>query len=310
MLTSSPPVLGRRVQATCAICDSDQPTAVRTLPDHQSPEVFHAATCAACGGIYLLDPPAPEDIGRYYETDAGTAMHSRPGPLFLRMRDRRIGSDLGPLLDRLPADAPVADLGTGDGSVADHLHRRGRAAVGLDLYVPAQWPHTDIPYRQVSFTDGGVTTDDLMTDDRPARGAVMRHVLEHVHRPVAVLSALRDAGVTAVLVIVPNVESRLARRMGSAWYYWDPPRHLTFFSADSLAIAARRAGMHVSFLRTYGLDEVATTAHRSLLLRGGPRAQRLARLLRPTGPVAGAASILQAPVSDTVLHAVLEVDGG
>jgi Methyltransferase domain len=304
------PVADHRLHATCPICDADVPKPRLVLRDYQSAERFAAVTCGACGAVYLEDPPTPETIGRYYDTHAGAQMHSKPGRLFTAMRDRRFAKDLAPLLARLAPDAPIADLGTGDGSVAEHLHRHGRASLGLDVYDSSEWHHGDVPYRQISFAGSGLSASDLVVGEAPARGAVMRHVLEHVHRPADVLTSLHAAGVTHVLIIVPNVASRLAGPLGSSWYYWDPPRHLTFFTAETLRRCAERAGFRVDTLDTYGLDELATSAHRALLLRDGlgGGTQRLARVLRPTGPIAGAASVLQGPVGNTVLHAVLVAD--
>ncbi|HET6509496.1 MAG TPA: class I SAM-dependent methyltransferase [Baekduia sp.] len=302
------PPAADRLHATCPVCDSDVPELRLVLRDHQSDETFAAVTCGTCGAVYLEDPPTPEAIGRYYDTPAGAQMHTKPGPLFTAMRDRRFAKDLEPLLTRLNPDAPIADLGTGDGSVAEHLHRHGRASLGLDVYDPSAWRHPDVPYRQISFAGPGLSAEDLAVAGTQARGAVMRHVLEHVHRPADVLASLRAGGVTHVLIIVPNIGSRLVGPLGSSWYYWDPPRHLTFFTADTLRRCAARAGFRVAALDTYGLDELATSAHRALLLRGGARAHKIARALRPTGPIAGAASVLQGPVGDTVLHAVLVAD--
>ena len=294
-----------RLHATCPSCGADRATFERRLRDHMGPESFAVARCAACDTRYVQDPPSAAAIGAYYETSAGAAMHREPGRLFAALRDRRIASDLRPLLERLRVGDGVADLGTGDGSVARHLHSRGLRAVGFDVFGADAWPHAEIPYRTLDLAAGTPSPDELRAAGA-LRGAVMRHVLEHVHRPAEVLEALREAGVEHVLVIVPNAGSRLARRFGEGWYYWDPPRHLTFFDPETLATCAAAAGLRVGFSRTYGLDEVATSAHRALLLRGTPRARRAAGVLRPTGLVAGGLSVLSAPVLDSVVHAVLD----
>lgn len=294
-----------RLHATCPGCGADHGSVEREVRDHMGPESFAVAHCGDCGTRYVQDPPTPAAIGAYYETSAGAAMHQEPGRLFAALRDRRIASDVRPLLERLRPGDGVADLGTGDGSVARHLQRRGLQAVGFDVFGPEGWPHAEIPYRTLDLAAGAPAPEELGSAG-PLRGAVMRHVLEHVHRPAEVLRALREAGVEHVLVIVPNVGSRLARRLGDAWYYWDPPRHLTFFEPATLATCAAAAGFRVGFSRTYGLDELATSAHRTLLLRGTPRARRAAQVLRPTGLVAGGLSVLSAPVLDSVVHAVLD----
>lgn len=295
-----------RMHAVCPVCGADDPRDALTLRDHMSPESFSAVACGACGTRYLGDPPPPDRIGEYYDTDAGAAMHQEPGRLFRALRDRRLDSDLAPMLARLGPREPVADVGTGDGSVADLLRRRGRPVLALDVYPESRWRRRPIPYRAIDLAAELPSGDEWSLPDgtRPA-GAVLRHVLEHVHRPVDLLATMREAGIRHVLVVVPNVEARLARRLGADWYYWDPPRHLTFFSAETLRMAAGNAGFDVGYLRTYGLDELATSAHRRALIRRG-HGSRLALALRPTGPIAGAASILQAPIGDTVLHAVLD----
>ena len=289
----------------CTICGADAPVPVRTLRDHVSTEAFTLARCAGCGGLYISDPPAPEAIGRYYETAAGDEMHTRPGPLFARLRDVRLRRDTAPLLKRLPAGSRVADLGAGDGSLTRVVRAAGYRSAGVDLYDPADWAHADIPYRQTNLAGGTLAQDDLTVDGAPADAIVMRHVLEHLHHPRESLETARRLGVGRVLVIVPNAASLFARALGEGWYYWDPPRHLTFFTAASLRDIAARAGYTVPVLQTYGLDEVVTSAHRSLMLRGG-RPAGLTAATRPTGPLAGAASIVSAPVLRSVLRAVLE----
>jgi hypothetical protein len=267
-------------------------------------DVFLAVECSDCGVVYIADPPSPSAIGAYYETFAGAAMHTAPNRLFRMLRDRRFRSDVRPLLTRLPSDSAVADIGTGDGSLADFLHRRGTPSIGVDLYPEAQWRHPSIPYRQVNLAVNAPSAEDLGGAGRPVRGAVMRHVLEHVHRPVNLLTGLRQAGISHIAVVVPNVESGFVKRFGSDWYYWDPPRHLTFFSSDTLGRTAERAGFRIAWQRTYGLDEIVTSLHRRSLLRRGPNPA--AKALRPTGMIAGAASVLAAPFGRSVLHAVLE----
>ena len=295
-----------RIRASCPVCNGDRQRNGRAVADHVTgrADVFLAVECSDCGVVYIADPPSPSTIGSYYETFAGAAMHTAPNRLFRALRDRRFLSDVRPLLDRLPADSAVADIGTGDGSLADFLHRRGTPSIGVDLYPAAQWRHPLIPYRQVNLAVKAPSAEDLAGVGRPVRGAVMRHVLEHVHRPVDLLTGLRDAGISHIAVVVPNIESGFVTRFGSDWYYWDPPRHLTFFSSDTLGRTGEQAGFRVAWQRTYGLDEVVTSLHRRSLLRRGPN--RAATALRPTGMIAGAASVLAAPFGRSVLHAVLE----
>jgi hypothetical protein len=303
-------MLSQRQAVACPICDSSERSPVRRIRDHMTLEWFQVEQCGGCGTVYVADPPPPADLGRFYENEMGRIMHTKPGRLFTRMRRVRIERDLRPLTSRLDRGDRVIDFGTGDGSVALALAEHGFTAAGTDLYDPSSWPH-DLPYRQFD-PSGAPEPSDFMVEGEPAAGIVLRHVLEHVPAPRTFLEIARETGVAAVMLIVPNVDSRLAKVFGSNWYYWEPPRHLTFFSPVTLRECARRAGFEVAELRTYGIDEVVTTLFRIALLRAadsnGARERtwkRLASVTRPTGMAAGLSSAVATPLANTVCHAVL-----
>ena len=73
------------------------------------------------------------------------------------------------------------------------------------------------------------------------------HVLEHTLDPVLSLknagALLADGGIMSVEV--PNNACEGARMMGEAWRWLDVPRHLNFFTPDSLAACAEAAGLTV-----------------------------------------------------------------
>lgn len=83
--------------------------------------------------------------------------------------------------------------------------------------------------------------------DRQYGMIVFWHVLEHTLDPVAALrnaaSLLKQDGMMAIEV--PNNGCIGARMMGPAWRWLDAPRHLNFFSAQSLRRCAEMAGLEV-----------------------------------------------------------------
>ncbi len=74
------------------------------------------------------------------------------------------------------------------------------------------------------------------------------HVLEHTLDPVKALrnarELLAEGGVMSIEV--PNNACEGARRMGEAWRWLDAPRHLNFFTAESLVACAQAAGLTVT----------------------------------------------------------------
>ena len=278
----------------CPICGSAGKEQIE-LRDHVTHHRFHLARCEACDVGYLNDPPTRERLGWYYENDAGDVMHKPPGALFAAMRRVSIARDLKPLLTRVGASARIVDFGTGDGSVARFLHDRGHQVRGVDIYPPSAWRHADIDFAQ--WVPGEPVRPELLTvGGRPADAVILRHVLEHLPDPLGTLRSFASAGVRHVFGIVPNAESRLAKRFGETGFYWDPPRHLTFFTPRSLRAAADAAGLDVERLDVGGVDEIVTSLYRRQRLRMSPGAAEsgLVSLLRPTGLPAGLSSAASA----------------
>lgn len=301
-----------RVEVDCPICGGSASTGHRDARDHVSGEVFSIHRCGECGGLFVKDPPEGSRLAEYYDTPVGALMHSRPSALFAALRARRLWADVRPLLELTGPNPRIADLGTGDGHLASLLARRGVTVQAIDVYPPELWSIDDVPYRR--YVPGRLQPGDLSVADAPPDAVVMRHVLEHVPDPAGTLTTIHKAGALHVLVLVPNADSWFASRFGERWYYWDPPRHLTFFTLRTLERLAERCGFRIAFDRHYGLDELATSAYRALLLRrlegkGRWLEDQLARVVQPTGLVAGAASVLAAPVASTVCHVVLEANG-
>jgi hypothetical protein len=279
------------------------------VTDHVSAEDFEVRRCDDCGLIFIYDAPIASELGRYYDNPSGKIMHQSPNPLVVKARSVMMRREVKALAAFVPAGGTVLDFGAGDGSLARVLTESGFTCHAADMYDPGDWKVPGVEYHQY--------TPDLdvagLLGKLPRLNAItMRHVLEHVLEPRDLLSAFAEADVDYVSLVVPNIESRLAKRLGSAWYYWDPPRHLTFFSPKTLAATANASGYEIARLDLVGLDELATSAHRQLLIRAHraekPNAleDRLANMLRPTGIISAASSAVSAPIGTATIKAVLK----
>ena len=299
----------------CPICGASGSIFLRTVRDPWSWEDFRVHRCTSCTGMFLADPPPPERIAAYYSNLFGELMHGEPNWLFRRLRGIALARDVAGLLRRLRPRARILELGAGDGALCRYLADRGFRVEARDLFDPNTWRSPGIPYRKANLNGGFLEADDLVCGKEMPDAVVMRHVLEHLHEPSKVLSLFHWAAIPYVLVVVPNVDSPFARWFGGYWAWWDPPRHLLFFNAESLDRLAHRCGYRVADQRTYGIDEIVGSAFRWALIRTGAVRLGQARagveplwlkLLHPKSPLAGLSSAAMSPIANTVLWCLME----
>lgn len=290
----------------CPVCDAPDFTFVLKVPDHQSDEDFDVVRCQKCEALYLNPVPPPAEIGRYYDTFTGNIMHHEGNPIFDGLRGFAIATELSPLLKRLAPSEPIADIGTGSGQVAQFLKKRGRAVIARDVFPADQWANEGIPYAQIDL-------NGPLAEPLPAKGAILRHVLEHVHEPARLLSWLHRSEVRYVFVLVPNTATLLRESFGPMWAYWDPPRHLTFFTPDSLTRVAERAGYRQVASRDHGLDEIVTSIFRAKMLHWvrtppekRPPEPWWVPVFNPKGALSAISSALVSPIGSGALCRVFE----
>jgi SAM-dependent methyltransferase len=260
---------------------------------HNLISALQAQRCAWCGRA--LDAHVSSGIGRRL-CECGTATtspwpsdaelevayerHYRPpGGRFLGPGDRLLRHTRGRLAKRLNEIAPpgpVLDVGAGDGSLLDALHREGREGTGLER-------HSDRP---------DVLDVDIEQAGWGWAAIVMWHSLEHLRAPAVALTyaaqALRTDGI--LVLALPNTASLQARIFGDRWLALDLPRHLTHLPArlvlahlNMLGLSIERVshwrGGQVFFGWLHGLVGLLPS-HPNLydaIRRPGARAQELGR---------------------------------
>lgn len=226
------------------------------------PGEFTYASCGACGGLQLLDPPA--DLAPYYPGDyyslAPADGHAPRG--WLRRRAARfqvtgrgiVGRVFARL--RMPAvptmahwlarvgatpDTRILDVGCGWGELLRHLGASGyRRLTGVDpfLHTPGRVGHVELVRSTLEALAGA--------DGAPHFDLVMfHHALEHVPEPRETLSAARRllAPGGHCLIRVPVVPSRAFSRYGAHWVQLDAPRHLVIPSVRGLTALAADVGL-------------------------------------------------------------------
>jgi SAM-dependent methyltransferase len=149
-------------------------------------------------------------------------------------------------------DATMLDFGCGSGAFLSKMRNLGWNVTGVDFssHAVETTKSLGIEAYQGGFEHSAIAGRkfDVIT---------MRQVLEHLHDPLGALKAARSLlNADGILsVSVPNLKSFAYRVFGEHWTGIDFPRHLTFFTPDTLCGLLQKAGFTtdgVRFIRHAG----------------------------------------------------------
>jgi 2-polyprenyl-3-methyl-5-hydroxy-6-metoxy-1,4-benzoquinol methylase len=155
-----------------------------------------------------------------------------------------------PLLTEVRGRKPgwLIDVGCGTGEFLDKMRRLGWEVLGVEPD-PAAAALARARFA-LRVLDG--TLEDQSLPSGSHELVVSRHVLEHVHDPVAFLGRCFDLVKPGgnLVVLTPNMASLQHKIFGASWVHLDPPRHLHLFTRATLATCAARAGVMRTTIRT------------------------------------------------------------
>jgi SAM-dependent methyltransferase len=224
--------------------------------------------------------PEQEALGDFYKVEHYYTHEGRPGvnghvpgspPGLL---DKALGhlawrADWGTHVDSAwfaghfgPGRQTICDLGCGNGGLGASLQAVGHRVIGIE---------PDLQARDVASGQGLTVYPGTAEAPPPEVGGgfdvvLMIHVLEHCRDPLAALAnagRLLSPGGTLVVEVPNNAALGLARA-GVTWHWLDVPRHLSFFTPQSLSAACVAAGLRVEatefcgYARQFSLDWVGT----------------------------------------------------
>lgn len=202
--------------------------------------------CRACGLVYLS--PRPRDLGTLYRTHYREASPTKHRPLVHRAWRRYLASLWRWICGEyeVPALLPgtrFLDVGCGDGAAIRQATARGAKAAGLEI------DEENVNKLRLEGLDVRCGRIEEQGEAGEQFEVVwLSQVLEHVERPVEILSAcaklLSPAG--EILVWCPNGHSVFRRLFGRFWNGWYVPFHLFVFDLVSLRNTAHAAGLEVA----------------------------------------------------------------
>jgi 2-polyprenyl-3-methyl-5-hydroxy-6-metoxy-1,4-benzoquinol methylase len=256
---------------SCILCGSAGMVLYKGLRDRLfgAPGSWNLNRCPHpdCGLVWLDPMPAKEEIGKAYsvyythreDSGRGTpdiefsslALTKVFKPLLkilthaigLRRREweyrkKAEGMYLG---DPVPGGR-LLDVGCGSGDTLARMCSYGWLGEGVEIDPKA----VENARARHGLTIHLGQLGDLRFPGDSFDAITMKHVIEHVHDPVALfrecLRLLKPGG--RLVVVTPNVSGLGHRWFGENWRGLEPPRHLHLFSPGALKICATRGGFH------------------------------------------------------------------
>jgi 2-polyprenyl-3-methyl-5-hydroxy-6-metoxy-1,4-benzoquinol methylase len=220
----------------CPLCASPRLTEMLRAPDrfHGRTELYQLAQCPECTYVRLMNPPEPSQMGEHYGVDYDRAV-AAAGKDPNRWRGR------WETLAEHKREGAILDLGCSAGGfleglkgsswklygieMSEEVANEARASTGAEVFVGNI---EDAPFPPSSF--------DAIT---------CFHVFEHLYQPREVLAKayewLKPGGI--LYLMVPNIDSAGFKIFRSYWYALELPRHISFFSPQSLRTVAKSVGL-------------------------------------------------------------------
>ena len=250
--------------ANCILCGSEMVDWLACPIDAKTFEPTpygNAKRCKQCD-LGRIDPlPTPEELPAFYELDAyythgETHFASGAEQTFLdRVRDNIAwrfdrGAELDPAAiiaktEKPPSQLSVLDIGCGHGSLLKKFKGLGAAAAGLepDPEAGAALTAADIEWHQGV---GEAAPESLA--GRTFDIVAMTHSLEHCIDPLAALKTAYSLTAPSGIFIceTPNCACRHFERTNIFSEMYDAPRHLHFFTPDSLSAMIEQAGFDIT----------------------------------------------------------------
>jgi len=257
------------------------------------PVTLTIVRCERCGLHYLNPRPRLENLGRYYPADyhsyqmrggdddgadagAGVkqlALREAFGAPHLRPQGKQRTLARAVLAVRRPesfgfgvpwhGQGRLLDFGCGGGKFLRRMHALGWDVLGLDFSETSVQAVRDAGLKAIQGTlphpELAAGWFDVMT---------MRHSLEHVPDPPAVLRAALDllAAGGRLVIQVPNYDAWDVAYFGDAAIGLDLPRHLIHFTPPTLRAMLEQTG--------YTLVRVRTPARSSWIRKAARNADR------------------------------------
>lgn len=197
-------------------------------------EVFDIFECPNCGLLFTEPRPAPDVIGKYYQSeDYYSHQQNKKGfipRIYERVKSINIKNKVKMAIDGLPQGS-LLDIGCGVGDFLCQVKKENWNVVGIEPSDTAK----DIAEQRLGFRPISPSEYNSFSD-ASFDVITLWHVLEHIddlHFQTSEFERLLKPGGRLVIAL-PNYQSFDCQYYRDKWAAWDVPRHLNHFSQKSL----------------------------------------------------------------------------
>jgi SAM-dependent methyltransferase len=214
----------------CPTCGCQKIVTFLVAPDrfHLRSEMYRLVRCNSCSGVWLDNPPKPEEMPYHYGAEYYKGI-AAAGETAASQRWKKQNQ----VISRYKQGGEILDIGCSSGGFLGTMKGASWKLNGIEI-APAMAERARVNTGGTIFVG-----DALAAPFRPKSFDVITcfDVLEHVYQPkqllVKALEWLKPGGI--FYTSLPNIDSWEARLFGSYWYGLELPRHLFHFSPKSLS---------------------------------------------------------------------------
>jgi len=276
----------KEIIGTCYLCGSNDLKHLLNGQDrlYGAPGVFPMVQCQHCSLAFIHPQPALEDIPGFYPNfyyayiDEAQSEHSFFKRMELDFRKRKKAeiltvhygyprkfsksffysfiSTVSRKINDVPdfvTDGVLLDIGCGKGTYLQEMKELGWQTLGVEFSASGVQAATQAG---LDVLHGTVEDADFQSD--AIDYARMADVLEHLPNPVRTMTEihriLKPGGL--VQISLPNIRSFTFWLFGKYWFPLEIPRHLFFYSPQSVQLLASTTGFEIRSLNVWSHKEV------------------------------------------------------
>ncbi len=223
------------------------------------PGEYPIVKCRRCGLVYVNPRPTVEALPCHYPDNYFAYTQEEDiAPLFRRILTPLVKTTainriryLERVIGRLTEDTRVVDVGCGTNQFLRYLQElRGCVGIGVDFNAKT----IDYVRRKYHMPVVCGTLLDAQFKDDHFDLVTMHEYLEHEPNPQRVLTEARRITRCGghICIEIPYIDGLPAKLFRSRWSQYDVPRHLVFFTQETLATMLQRCGYKLITARTFG----------------------------------------------------------